>query len=380
MRRYIILLVTLVVATSLMLVGCGKAETQQNKAAAKGNRPAGGMKIVQVMEGSIAEKTTLTGTLEALNSANVVAKTSGKVASITVDIGSRVSAGQTLMTLEADDLAASVTAAEASLETAQINYDLSQKKYSRGKELLRAAAISQAEFEENYEGTLRKSEAAVKSARAALAQSQARFKETILQAPLTGVVTARNINEGELANSANPLFSISNLDKVVVKVNVNEQQVNQLAEGQLVSVKVSAVSTKDLSGVVSNIALAADSKTKAFPIKIQLANPDHILKPGMFAEVSIDRKTPQSLLVPRTAVATSNGQTKVFVLENETVRERKVETGDSDGENICILAGLNKGDQVIIGNFNNLKDGAKVRPPDSAENPQGSPQKNSAKS
>lgn len=373
MKKHIILVTTLMVILSITMAGCSKKSQEQDKAqSVRGGRGSGTVKVAQVVEGNLKEKMTLSGTLEALNSVDLVAKTSGKVASLLVDVGSRVSAGQTLMTLEAEDLAAAVASAEANLEAAKVTYDLSLSKYQRGKELKQAEAISQSDFEENYEGAYRKAAAALKSAQAALAQSQARYNDTIIKSPISGIVTARNINVGELAGSSSPIFSISNLDKLVVLVNVNEQQVNKFAEGQKVAVKVSAVSQNPFTGIVTNIALAADPKLKAYPIKIELDNKDHKLKPGMFAEVLWENEL-KTLLIPREAVLSQDGKSKVFVLDHGVVKERQVQTGAADGKNIVVTSGLSKGEQVIVGNLDNLKDGMKVNPQSDQEGFQKNP-------
>ncbi|AEF93216.1 efflux transporter, RND family, MFP subunit [Desulfotomaculum nigrificans CO-1-SRB] len=373
MKKHIILVTTLMVILSITMAGCSKKSQEQDKAqSVRGGRGAGTVKVAQVVEGNLKEKMTLSGTLEALNSVDLVAKTSGKVASLLVDVGSRVSAGQTLMTLEAEDLAAAVASAEANLEAAKVTYDLSLSKYQRGKELKQAEAISQSDFEENYEGAYRKAAAALKSAQAALAQSQARYNDTIIKSPISGIVTARNINVGELAGSSSPIFSISNLDKLVVLVNVNEQQVNKFAEGQKVAVKVSAVSQNPFTGIVTNIALAADPKLKAYPIKIELDNKDHKLKPGMFAEVLWENEL-KTLLIPREAVLSQDGKSKVFILDHGVVKERQVQTGAADGKNIVVTSGLSKGEQVIVGNLDNLKDGMKVNPQSDQEGFQKNP-------
>ncbi|WP_084082404.1 efflux RND transporter periplasmic adaptor subunit [Desulforamulus aeronauticus] len=360
MKKYGIFLATgLLILILSMLLGCAK-ETKQNQQQAKGNQPGTGVKIVKVSEGTLKESMTLSGTLQALNSANIVAKSSGKVASIEADVGSRISAGQILMSLEADDLAAAVSAAEANVETAKVTYDLALKKYERGKELMQSQAIAQADFEENYEGSLRKAQAAVKASQSALAQSQVRYNDTVIKSPLGGIVTARNIEVGELAGTSTPLFTVSNLDQVVVIVNVNEQQVNKLAEGMKVGVRVTAANQNQLTGVVSNIALAADAKLKVFPIKVQLANPDHQLKPGMFAEVLLEKELESSLLIPREAVLTIDGKSRVFVVEDGVARERLVETGPTDGRNISILKGLAKDEEIITNNVSSMKDGQRV--------------------
>lgn len=356
-RKYVlIILAGLLVITNLFAAGCAKSSG--NSDASVKERPIS-VKSAKVVEGTLNESTSVSGTLEALDSANIVAKASGKVAGISVDIGSAVAAGQTLMALEAEDLAAAVASAEAAVENAEITYELALKQYERGQELVQGGAIARADFENNYEGALKKAEAGLKSARAALAQSQVRYKDAFIKSPINGVVTAKNINVGELAGTSSPLITVVNLDKVVVKANVNEDQVNKLEVGQKVNVRVSAASQTPLKGVVANIALAANT-TKAFPVKIQLDNRDHKLKPGMFAEVMFEWKGKKALMVPREAVLSNSEGSKVYLIKEGVVKEQKVETGATDGKNIYIISGLNKGEEVAVSNLDSLKDGYEV--------------------
>jgi cobalt-zinc-cadmium efflux system membrane fusion protein len=95
-------------------------------------------------------------------------------------------------------------------------------------------------------------------------------------------------------------------------------------------------------------------------VKIGLDNKDHLLKPGMFAEVILHWTDPPSLLIPREAVVAADGGSKVFVLENGVARERKIETGKSDDKNIAVLSGLKQDEEVMIKGLNSLKDGVKV--------------------
>lgn len=241
----------LLIILALLIVsipGCSK-KTATTSGAAKAQVM---VDVVRVKTGTLNLNNTINGKLEAMNSANVVAKSSGKVANISVDVGSLVSAGQVLVTLESDDLAAALRLAEAGVETARINYDLAQKKFERGKELHNAGAISQADFDENYQGALDKARAALKSAQATQDQARARYSDSFIKSPLGGVVTARNINVGEQAGSSSTLITVMNLDKVVVNINVLEDQVNRLQVGQQVNIKVSAVSDAPLAGTITS--------------------------------------------------------------------------------------------------------------------------------
>lgn len=316
----------------------------------------------QVKTGTLSLSNTVNGKLEALNSANVVAKSSGKVADIAVDVGSSVAAGQVLISLESDDLAAALRLAEAGVETAQINYDLAQKQFERGRELHDAGAISQSDFDVNYQAALDKARIALKSAQATQDQQQAKYNDSFIKSPLDGVVTTRNINVGEQAGSASTLITVMNLDKVIVNINVLEDQVNRLHVGQQVEVKVSAVSDTPFTGAITNIASAASTSSKVFPVKVHIDNRDHVLKPGMFAEVTFTVTGKTGLLVPNTAVTSYNGSQKVFLIKEDIARDTPVVAGESDSQYTLIVSGVSEGDEVIInGTDAALKDGVGVK-------------------
>ncbi|SHE93366.1 RND family efflux transporter, MFP subunit [Desulforamulus putei DSM 12395] len=230
---------------------------------------------------------TFSGKIEAVQWANLVSKVAGKVASVHVDIGSFVKTGQLLVSLAAEDKAAEIEEAATQVDSARVEYELALKSYQRGKELLAAQAISQADYDNLYEGPFKKAEVKLRSARATLQKKQIAYDDMFIKAPFAGVITAKNINPGEMAGTQSPVLTLVNLDQVVIKGAVNENHINKLKIGQQVRVKVAAISDKPFTGKISNIALAADPQTKAFPVKIQVDNPEHLLKPGMFAEVFV---------------------------------------------------------------------------------------------
>ncbi|MBO8137996.1 MAG: efflux RND transporter periplasmic adaptor subunit [Desulfotomaculum sp.] len=230
------------------------------------------------------------GKIKAVQSADLVSKVPGKVDRVHVDIGSEVKAGQVLVSLSADDLAANVEAAAAAVEKAQVEYELAQQNYQRGKELFANNAISEAAYQNQYEGPFKRAQVGLKTAEAGLKKAKAAYEDMFLKAPFAGVITARNINPGEMASQQQALVTLVNLDRVVVEGSVDEYQVNKLKTGQVAKIKVPAIPGKIFEGKVTNIALAADPGTKSYTVKVQVDNRDRQLKPGMFAEVHIDNK------------------------------------------------------------------------------------------
>lgn len=377
----------------LAVSGCG----QGNSGPAKNNSRE--VTVITARKAAANRGITASGKLEALASASLVSKISGRVAKITVDVGSRVKAGDLLVSLDAGELAAAVQLAEANLnksknsdlpslqnvarttlDTTGVTFKNAEADYSRTKTLLAGGAVSQQSFDQVEKAYLM-AKSAYESARknmeivnkgtvpetirlyeAQLAQARANHANSIINSPIDGVVTARYINPGELAGTSNPVLAVVNLDKVVVRVDVDESIINSLREGSQVEVGVAAVSGKPYTGTITNIALAAGPTTKAYQVKIQIPNTDHLLKPGMYAEVTLDGGQGEGISLPREAVMMTGDRATVWLVTDGTAGKRQVKTSPLDGKNVLVTSGLNDGDKVIISSLESLSDGTRVTP------------------
>lgn len=363
--------------SALLLAGCGGQKQEQTGE----QEQAVPVRVAAVEKGSLADAVVVTGKLEALASSNVVpGGQGGKVYSVNVKVGDKVGKGQTLVTLEHTALSAAVqqaeqgvVQAESALEISGINCAQATANYERGKQLYESGAIPAAGpsgFETAYEIPYKQAKidyeqikpAMVANARAALAMTREQYNNAFIKSPINGVVTAVNVNPGELASPASPVpvVSVVSLDKVVVKATVTEDQINKLKQGQEVPVLVGAVSSTPLIGVITNIALAADPNSKAYPIKVQLDNPEQLLKPGMFAEVHLENQKEEVLRVPREAIISLGGRDIAWVITNDKAVSRPVTVGVSDGKQIEIQAGLKEGEQVVISGQESLQENAAV--------------------
>lgn len=392
-----------VVGLSVLLVlaglvaGCG----------GKGNTTTGSgeavpVSLAEAKVGRLSRGDILSGKVVAAAEINLVPKTAGKVGAVPVDVGSRVRAGQVVLRLDAPELEAAVrqaeagvaaaraqlkqaqlgvARAEAALRQAEDSYRLAEANYKRGQFLLDQQSIAQADFESRFEqpyltakAGLDQARAAyqqavdqrdslvpaqIKQAQAALAVAQANFQNTIVVSPIDGVVAARYADPGELVSPQTPVLTIINIDKVVVEAGASEQQVNKLREGQKVRVFISAVRAEPFAGVISSISPAADARTKMYTVKVEIPNPQHLIKPGMFAEIDLG-VSGEAILVPRDAVVTRDDTTAVFVVAGGKAVLRKVETGPSDGRNIAIERGLRPGEEVVVAGQERLENGTKV--------------------
>ncbi|MEW6183235.1 MAG: efflux RND transporter periplasmic adaptor subunit [Bacillota bacterium] len=373
--------------------------------AAKGGKSVGQVVPVTIAKaalGRLNRGDILTGRVMAAEEVNLSPKIPGRVGTVPVEVGQEVKAGQVVLTLDAPELEAAVRSAEAGLrlaeagieqarlgvekakaaqEQAQENYRLSEATYQRGKLLLEQEAISQADFETRYEqpnvnakAGLSQAETAYKQAvddkehlkpaqlsasQALLATAEINAANAVLKAPISGVVSARNIDPGELSSMATPALTIVNINELTLECGASEQQVNKLKAGQEVKVFVGAVRDEPFTGEISAISPAADPKTKTYMVKVKVSNPGHLLKPGMFAETDLGVSA-AAVLVPRNAVVIRNNTTAVFVVRGNKAVLRRVDTGESDGRNIVVIKGLSNGEQVVILGQERLDDGTGV--------------------
>lgn len=266
-----------------LLSGCGQTAGQDQPAPQEAPKKVA---TTEQKQDNSQQVITISGKIEAVQSANLVSKVPGKVEAVRVDLGSTVRAGQVLVSLSAEDKVADIEEANTTVESAQVEYQLAKRTYERGQELISSQAISQADFDNQYEGPFQRAEVRLKAAQASVKKKQIAYADMQLKAPFSGVITAKSINPGEMAGTQT-LLTLTNLNQVVVKGIVNENQINQLKQGQTVQVMVKAASAQPFTGRISNIGLSADAQGKGFPIKVQVDNPNFILKPGMFAEVII---------------------------------------------------------------------------------------------
>ncbi|MBU2699836.1 cobalt-zinc-cadmium efflux system membrane fusion protein [Sporomusaceae bacterium BoRhaA] len=318
---------------------------------------------------------SFSGKLEALETANIVSKVTGKVGVIYVDIGSEVKGGDTLLTLEANDLAASVDQAQASvatarssLETARIDYDVQRQSFERYKVLVEQGALARADFDNKYalpfakakELALNGSVAQVRQAEASLQLALANYQNSIIVSPISGVIAAKNVNVGELANPEVTLFSVVNLDKVFVMTSVGEEKINQITVGGQVPVKIASVSEIPFNGTVTNIAQASGSTSKTYLVKVLIDNQDHRLKPGMFAEALWEGKIGIEVVVPKTAVISENNKNYIWTMTDGIVSKKAVLLGSADVINVIVQEGLEAGQDIVISGQELLTEGMQV--------------------
>lgn len=291
----------------------------------------------------------VSGALKADKTAPLAFLVPGKVDRVQVDEGDRVERGQLLATVESHDYRNNLEIAEASLFRAKDAYD-------RFEPLYREGAFAEKNFIELKAG-LAQAEAARNIARKALA-------DTRLCAPIAGIVGGKGIEVGQMVSAQVHAFTIVKTDLIYARLAVPESEIGQLAPGQKADVTITALDGRIVRGKVTMIGAVADDRTRTYPVEIELANPDAVLRPGMLAQATILTEKPvEKLTVPgRAIVRDADNLTYVFVVapSKSLAQRRRVTPGAVLGNGIEIRNGLAPEDLVIVAGQHKLGDGAPI--------------------
>ncbi|MGC8669049.1 MAG: efflux RND transporter periplasmic adaptor subunit [Chthonomonadales bacterium] len=214
-----------------------------------------------------------------------------------------------------------------------------------------------------YRANLAALKASVTAAEGMLRNAQAQLANTVLLCPLDGFVTGRYMDPGGMAAPGQPVLAVQSMREVWVSVPVPEEVSRRIHLGQPAKVRLDAIPGRVFVGRVTQINAAADPTSRQFMVRVTLANPQNLLKPGMFARVTMTTQRVRSLAVPREAVHTTPQGPYVMVIgAGNIARQVAVRTGVQDPVDIAIEEGLQPGDRVITLSANPIRDGQAVRP------------------
>lgn len=321
---------------------------------------------------SIAESTILSGRTMPDKDVMIVPSLPGKVERVNVAIGDWVKAGTVLFTLDNSNLEQQLSQAEAALNSAYANFQMTadqiagaQATFERMKALYDSGAISRSQYEqaelaastqplEAAQGALTQAETAYEAARDA-------YNDAAITAPISGYVSAINIEAGEMASNAQPAMIIVDIDPLIIRLGVTENLVNKLAVGDDVAVTIPAVEY-ETEGEIISISPIVDSVSLLYPVEVLIDNKANSVKASMFAEVKIVTKYNESaIIVPSDAVLVKNGNEIVYTVIDNLAVEHVVQTGIDNGQDIEILTGISEGDVVIITGQHYVTDGSKIK-------------------
>lgn len=276
-------------------------------------------------------------------------------------------AGQVGMTPQALQLEQATIAYEAAKAAYDLQTNPSDLQLSPLMAQLAQAELALAMAKRPFTDTdFEMARARVKLAEAAVDLARVQMDETTIRAPFDGVVAELYITEGGMVGpqAAVALFMSR---QVEVAFNVEESRIGQVTEGQNAALRVAAYPGQDFPAVVTSVAPVADKDSHTFVVKVTPIDEDHVLRSGMYAELSLLVEEKQAtLLVPRAAVTEVNGQETVYIVNDDnTVEQQAVTTGLENDDRLEILSGLAADQKVVIAGQGGLVNGARVEVMDS---------------
>jgi len=326
--------------------GCKPDETKGNVVQLTAQIP---VTVRQAASVSARDIITVSGTLEADKTAPLSFLVPGKVNRVYVDEGDRVKAGTLLATLDPADYGSSLSMAEASLTRAQ-------DAYKRYEPLYREGAFTEKNLIELKTG--------LAQAKAGHAMARKALADTKLHASISGIVAVKGIELGQLVSPQMVAFTLVKTDVIFARVSVPESEIGQVKPGQKADVTVPALGDRRFTGNVTMIGAKADERTRTYPVKIRLANPEGILRDGMIARTGIlTDRTVNTLTVPGHAIVRDAANlTCLFVADRKKglAQKRRVVPGGTFGHEIEIQSGITADDAVIISGQHRLDDGTPI--------------------
>jgi membrane fusion protein, multidrug efflux system len=369
------------VLVSSAVAGCrGSDDASQTESAATAAGPTT-VDVVRVVEQPLDVQLSLPGELTAYQSVAIFPRVTGFVKTLTVDRGSRVRAGDLLVTLEAPELVAQRAEAQSKLQAAEGQLAAARAKADADKstfERLKTASATPGVVAGNDVTLAEKSADASQSQVVSAEQSveaaghalnAIRDMEGYLRvtAPFAGVVTERNVHPGALVGpssgeSALPLLRLVDTNRLRLVVPVPEAYTTELPAHAMISFSVAAHPTESFSGKVARIAQVVDVNTRTMAVEVDVSNNDGRLAPGTFCQVRWPvRRSGPSLFVPSTSVAATTDRTFVIRVRGGKTEWVDVKTGLTSGPLVEVFGDLKAGDEVAGRGTDELRPGIEVR-------------------
>jgi RND family efflux transporter MFP subunit len=349
--------VTVALLAALIMVLRG-GSTRMHAPAAAAAAPAVTTKTLETMQ--VARGVVANGTVYAWQEIVVGPEVGGyRVAAVNVEVGDRVRKGQELVQLSEDLLASDVTSKRANLEQAQASLENAESAYRRATSLSGSGVLSQSDVDK-----LRAEELAAKArvevSKAELQASDLRLRHTRVTAPDDGVISARSVNVGQVAQVGTEMLRLLRKGRVEWRAEIPESRIREIRVGQ--NVKLTTADGAQLDGKVRTIAPTIESSTRAGLVYVDIPSTGGAARPGMFARGEIVLGQSAASMAPLSSVVTQDGYTYVFVVnEQQLVVRRRVETGAVHEKQIEIVGGVEPGERIVDKGAGFLKDGDRVR-------------------
>ncbi|MCQ2307151.1 MAG: efflux RND transporter periplasmic adaptor subunit [Bacteroidales bacterium] len=328
----------LIGAAVVMMTACGQ-KTDETAQQVVAENPK--VTVAKVNAEYVSQLTVYPTTIDGDVVNNIAPQTALRISKIYVEVGDHVKAGQKMALMDV-----------ISLEKARLQMINDSIEYGRIKELHEIGATSQSDFEAitlKYDVTQQ--------------TYQNLLDNTIMKSPINGIVTARNYDVGDMYAMAQPLFVVQDITPVRMTINVSESKFSQIKKGMEVDITTEAYGNEVFKGIVDLIHPTINPMTHTFPVEIIFSNSNEILRPGMFARVTVNYGDNFRVVIPDKAVMkqVGSGEQYVYVLNADgTVKYTVVELGRRMGDKYEVISGVDDGVTVVTTGQTKLRNGATV--------------------
>ncbi|MBP9719720.1 MAG: efflux RND transporter periplasmic adaptor subunit [Bacteroides sp.] len=298
------------------------------------------VKLATVTARQVDQILEYTATVEAEVKNNIAPASPVRIDHIYVEVGDKVSKGQKLVQMDA-----------ASLKQLKLQLDNQEIEFRRLDELYKVGGVSKSEWD-----------ASKMSLDVKKTSYRNLLENTSLLSPISGIITARNYDNGDMYNGNTPVLVVEQIVPVKLLINISENYFSKIKKGSPVKVKFDVFEGEVFNGKISLIYPTINAATRTFPVELVLDNKEMKVRPGMFARVEVNFGSENHVVVPDLAVVkqAGSGDRYVFVYEKGKVRYQKVELGSRMGSEYELISGVDNNSQVVVAGHARLVNGTEV--------------------
>ena len=329
------------------------------------------VEVEKIGVGSIEETIELTGWIKANQVVDIASKVPGRVESLSVvssqgtlanvEEGVEVKRAQQLAVIDHDVYLAEVAAAKAIIKAAEVELADAEREKKRLIALYEGGSATE-QSKDKAITAAQLAAARLSSARANLELAEINLRESMISSPIDGIVTAKHIDAGNLIKAGDKIVTVVDMKTVKVVVAAAEKYSEEILVGIPARIKVDAFPERVFTAKVYSIYPALDEQTNTMQVKIRLENNQLLLKPGMFARVTlVTERKDNAVVVSRDVVLGGKiDPYYVYVVDNDIAHKRFVQVGIKQADKYEIVDGLKPGETLVVNGMNFLKDGTKV--------------------
>ncbi|WP_162052515.1 efflux RND transporter periplasmic adaptor subunit [Pontibacter pamirensis] len=342
---YIVVVIAILGAIGFKLMS-NKEQMEAKAAVAEIKSDAIPVTITEIKTAKLDKSFTAQGNFAPIQSLTLLSETQGQIQTVAKRKGDKVKAGELLVQVENNTMA-------ADLATAQSNAEKAKRDLERFENLAAGDAITKRQLED--------ARLAAKSTQGQLVAARQRLNKTRITAPISGEINEIYVEVGSFLNPGTKLYDIVNVDKLKLKVKVSESEVLLVEKGAKVIVKADAGSGQEYEGTVTAIAAQADPTLK-FDVEVEVKNAaNNNLRAGMYGTAFFEAAEQRdALLLPRQAIVGSIQNPSVYVVKDQKAYLRQVRVGTVTQDQVEILDGVQPGEQIVQSGQINLREGMKV--------------------